>query len=390
MELRIENFTDAGNHLKWRSGWKDYQHKHCETKTHARLANKMHYDRILDSLTDNRSIDVLVDKSLKNVKKMDDREYIAKFVEENYDKQTIEQLVRSVAIAMNISVQDQEYRQLYNIVLEEMNFLHGLNQSRMLAPRRIDIAINGKDVGIQASPEGVVATENPISITGVSSVHTDEETGERGITIWSGDNQAPERRGMTLQPGFLGSGERITFDPMQFSVPTRLPPRMIPVQFNREALPDTTQLPYQVEPRYLQGPPQSQSASPYQPEPLQKPQMYIRSHTNEPVSRFTELEDVGTQTEEQGYPPMDVTEQMFRRYGVKKLVKEEGGKQTHITQTVQTGSGGLPNLDVLKEFSLGGGAGTSYSMFRNPAGQLKPVTPDIRAHFIRPQSSGGD
>ena len=76
MQLGIQNFTEAGNDLMWRKGWESFQREHCKSKTKARMENKLHYDRILNSLTDNRSIDVLVPKSLENVKKMTEKEMI--------------------------------------------------------------------------------------------------------------------------------------------------------------------------------------------------------------------------------------------------------------------------------------------------------------------------
>jgi hypothetical protein len=239
MELRIENFTENGNHLKWRSAWRDYQQKRCRTKSHARIANKMHYGRILDSLTDNRSIDVLVDKSLKSVKKMDMDEVIFNFIEESKGKFPPDQLAEKIAIALEVPLDDTvAYRKIFDLVMEQI-------KSGPPPLAEVSIAVDGRPVEIKATEEGVVASKNPFSLTGVSSVHIDEETGEHGVTVWSGDNQAPSRMvdiGGFKTKQFGGSGERETFNPMQFSVPTSLPPPMKTVAFNREAIPTSNEL----------------------------------------------------------------------------------------------------------------------------------------------------
>jgi len=180
MELLINNFTEKGNGLKWRSSWESYQRKNCKSKTMVKMENGIHYNRIINALTDNRSIDVLNEASLKNVKKM------------------------------------TESKQKGN-------------------SNRIDIALNGKTVGIVSELNGVVATENTLNIGGITSMRRNLETGEVGMTIWDDDYQAPVKD-FTFD---AGSGDRITEFPGQFSVPSSLPPRMRPVVYDSLGLPDT-------------------------------------------------------------------------------------------------------------------------------------------------------
>jgi hypothetical protein len=244
MQLDIQNFTSAGNNLMYRKDWEDFQHKRCKSKTKVKMENKLHYDRILNALTDNRSIDILNDASLKNVKKMDTREYIIQYIEACNGKKNIKQMTDGIAIALNVSVTDTaEYRKIYDMVVEELNYFQDLQ--RRFDPKSIDISIDGRTVAIRSLEDGVTASENPFSITGVPSVRVDEETGEQTVTVWEGDNQAPVRA-MT----YSNSGQVMTEVPAQFSIPTNLPPPMRPVSFNREALPDTMTFATQTEGDY--------------------------------------------------------------------------------------------------------------------------------------------
>jgi hypothetical protein len=168
-----------------------------------------------------------------------------------------------------------EYRKIYDAVIEEMKMIHELTNTLLRTPARIDISrggkdmetqtsaegvdaetntiyisIDGKDVGIQATVEGVVAETNTFSIQGVSSQRRDNETGELAVVHWDGDNQAPSRgvnTGGFNVNNFANSGDQMSQDPGQFSLPTNMPPPMTPVVFNRNALPDTTELPYKVD-----------------------------------------------------------------------------------------------------------------------------------------------
>jgi hypothetical protein len=107
MELGIQNFTPAGNNLVWRKGWRKYQENICkESKGAIRNVNKTHYDRILYSLTDNRSIDVLNEPSIKDVKKMDPREYIIKYIHEYKDKKSIREMTEGLMIALEVPVEE--------------------------------------------------------------------------------------------------------------------------------------------------------------------------------------------------------------------------------------------------------------------------------------------
>jgi hypothetical protein len=293
MELCIENFRPGGNNLMYRNQWNDFQHKRCQSKTKVKMENKLHYDRIIDALTDNRSIDILNDDSLKNVKKMDTREYIIQYIKDSNGKKNIKQMTDGIAIALNIPPGDSgEYRKIYDMVVEELNYFQDLQ--RRFDPKSIDISIDGRSVAIKSLEDGVTASENPFSLTGVPSVSVDQETGEQKVTVWSGDNQAPVRA-MT----YSNSGQRMTEVPGQFSVPSTLPPRMRPVSFNREGLPDTTTLATQTEGDY---PPASLEMTPGN------------------VQKYTTSKVVGggrlTQTAQTGEEGMIATPAMRNKYPV--------------------------------------------------------------------------
>lgn len=253
MELGIQNFTPTGNNLMWKNSWETYQKQNCQSKTMSKMENRLHYDRIFQGLTNNRSIDVLVPESLKNVKKMSTKEYITKYISENNGIKTPQQLTVAIAIALNIPVGTPDYSKVYDMVIEELKMVHDLTNSFIRAPHRIDIAIDTRSVGIEATDEGVVADANPFSFDGIPSQRVDEETGELALVYYNGDNQVPTRSYDTggFANLFRQSGDTMTEVPGQFSLPTRLPPRISPVVFNRNALPDTTELPYEVDPSLM-------------------------------------------------------------------------------------------------------------------------------------------
>jgi hypothetical protein len=209
----------------------------------SKMENRLHYDRIFQGLTNNRSIDVLVPETLKNVKKMSTEEYIKKYINENNGIKSPQQLTVAIAIALNIPVASPDYVKVFNMVMEEMK-----RKPPVLA--EVSIAIDGKTVQIKADDEGVIASANTFSFDGVASQRIDEETGELATVYYEGDNQVATRNydtGGFSPASFAQSGDTMTEVPGQFSLPTRLPPRISPVVFNRNGLPDTTQLPYEVD-----------------------------------------------------------------------------------------------------------------------------------------------
>lgn len=383
MQLGIQNFTSAGNELMYRKDWERFQRERCESKTMVKMENKLHYDRILNGLTDNRSIDILNDDSLKNVKKMDTREYIIRYIEACNGKKSIKEMAEGIAIALDIPVEDTaKFRSIYNTIMEEL-------KAKPPVLAEVSVAIDGRTVAVRASEAGVVAGDNIFSIDGIPSQQVDEETGELAMTYWVGDNQVPERRGMSMDSrrliSFMGnSGDRITEVPGQFSLPMRLPPQTLPIRFNRSALPDTTELPFQVDPSMMiddSRPPRALPA----PEAhnglneLFVPRTtYIRTFATEStepstvvineigsttgtqtyglynpnelysqdVFRFAEgLRDVprrsnvmGTQTEGD-YPPSPLT--MTPRNVLNNTTGKRMGRGNVITQTAQTGPEGM-------------------------------------------------
>jgi len=278
MELGIRNFTEAGNNLMWRKGWETYQREQCKSKTRVKMENKVHYDRILNSLTDNRSIDVMVDESLEAVKKMPEREFIIKYVQENKYKMSPKDIADAIAIALEIPVDDTAaVRSIFMTVMEELRN----SPPELYETIQRPIAIDGTVVNIISSSQGVIASANPLSITGVSSMVVDQESGERGIVLWEGDYQAPVRG---INP--TDAGERMSEVPAQFSVPSILPPPIAPTTFNRQGLPSTSEIPRSI---------------PLKPPPPPKP-LAIRWKT----------EEMNTQTEMSGdYPSADLADIMI-------------------------------------------------------------------------------
>jgi hypothetical protein len=352
MQVGIQNFTDAGNDLMWRSSWEKYQRERCKSKTMTKLENRVHYDRIFNALTDIRSIDVLNKASLKNVKKMDQKEYIIKYINENKDKKSPKELTEAIAIALEVPVEDKiRMRAIFNDVMEQLKA--GPPQ---LA--EVSIAIDGKTVPIIADDFGVHAGANPFGFTGVPSFHRDEETGERGVVVWAGDNQAPVREfvyGGLANRGLSDSGDRVFEMPGQFSVPITIPRQMEPITYNRLALPDTNQL----------------ENIPTYPTPQRSLEGYAGLAKTLRTSNQREMG--GTQTKE-FYPSaiISMTPRAVKQHttGVQMNVKPYFG---HITQTAQTGPfGHLSRAEQLKEFSHGGssrGFPSSYGGMSTSSGQ---------------------
>ena len=372
----------------YRKDWERFQREKCESKTMAKMENKLHYDRIFNGLTDNRSIDILNDESLKNVKKMDIREYIIQYIQESNGKKTPQQIAEAVAIALAIPVTDTAaFRNIFKMVMEELKA-----NPPVLA--EVSIAIDGRTVPIIADDFGVRAGDNIFSTDGVPSQVVDEETGELAVAYWSGDNQVPERRGMSSSgfrlTAFANSGDRMTEVPGQFSLPTSLPPPMMPVVFNRSALPDTTELPYQVDPSLMVNNNNAPRALPA-PEAhnglneLFVPRTtYIRTFATEPsVPSSVSLREVATSTGTQTYgdypsSALEMTPENVRTYSSSK--KTGGGR---LTQTAQTGPEGMiASRAMLQKYPVGGYSGPERGSRGTDSG-VRVMDPLDLANVIR-------
>lgn len=340
MEVGIRNFTEAGNNLMWRKGWRDYQHEKCLSKGRVKMENKVHYDRILNSLTDNRSIDVLVEPSMENVKKMPEREFIIKYVNESKGKMTPQNIAVAIAIALDVPVTDSaKIRSIFNSVMDQLK--------SVVPPQnaQISIAVDDRPIEIIATPSGVRASENPISMTGVSSVSIDEESGERGVQIWEGDNQAPIRGINPTDAGF-----RMTEVPAQFSVPTGLPPNIMDVMYNRQGLPNTNSLTLTeitdmgtqtLNPEYYT------TEQEYRDEPFLKRLRYKRE--GEKKVMFQGKGDYGEGER------MDEATILERSVAKSIYTVEALPKRNKITQTALTGDEGMMTTESQrKEFPRGG------------------------------------
>jgi len=320
MEVCIENFTPTGNNLMFRKDFENYQKEKCKSKTMARMENTIHYNRILDGLTDNRSIDILNDASLENIRKMDTREYIIKYIQENKSVKTPEQLVMGLAITLNVPVANNAgMKVLYNMVLREL-------QTNPPTLAEISIAVDGVSVPIIANDFGVRAGANNFSFQGIPSQSVDQETGELSAVEWSGDNQVPVRNFT-----FLGnnSGNRITEVPAQFSLPSNLPPPMMPVVYDRLALPDTNIVEPAIYPTAQRGPNLDLLRGLFAPEP----------------------NNMATQTEGD-YPPsvLEMTKSNVATYTTSKKVNSG-----RLTQTAQTGESGMIATPAMRNKYPSGG-----------------------------------
>ena len=107
MQLNIENFTSDGNQLLYRDGWNKFQKEKCMSKSRITKQNKLHYDRILYSLTDTKSINVLNKESTKALTKMTENEYIAMYVREWSGKKSPDEM----ASAIHLSYPESEYEE---------------------------------------------------------------------------------------------------------------------------------------------------------------------------------------------------------------------------------------------------------------------------------------
>jgi hypothetical protein len=417
MEVCIENFTQSGNNLMYRKEWENYQKERCESKTMARMENRVHYDRILNGLTDNRSIDILNQDSLKNITKMDMREYIIKYIDDNKGIKTPQQLVEAIAIAIAVPVDDMAaIKAIYQMVLTQLKA-----SPPVLA--EVSIAIDGVSVPIIADDMGVRSGANIFSTDGVPSQSVDEETGEIAVAYWEGDNQVPERRGMSMEGfrlrAFANSGDRITDVPAQFSLPTRLPPPMMPVVFNKLALPDTNSTPFppiysteQTEAildivREMRIPPPTQPTLNLLEKPLRNPQAkYPTSKrgpnldilrgmfpyepdelTREDVENYTRrlvdrpLTIRGTQTEGY-YPPsaLEMTKGNVREYTTAKRV----AGSSKLTQTAQTGESGMMATPAMRnKYPVGGYSRSERERLPSGARVMSPIS-GIRQFFPNP------
>ena len=231
MELGIDNFTEKGNHLKWRNGWENFQKEKCYSKSKYVVANRNHYDRIFNALTDTRSIDILVDESTESVKKMSYTEIVTHYIKTGEPPEKI-------ALKISLMVPEKDYKTIFNDVIKAINISRQLLEQENLA-----IAVDGKVVEIIANGQGVRASKNPLKLDLPTMVKKDFETGETKQQTFKPDLEAPVDT--VPNPLFLqigGPGERIMIVPSQFSVPTRLPPPIPVTTFNVQALPSTNEL----------------------------------------------------------------------------------------------------------------------------------------------------
>lgn len=362
MELGIQNFTPAGNNLMYRKEWEKYQRDMCESKTRVRMVNRLHYDRIFNGLTDNRSIDVLNNASLKNVKKMDSREFIIKYVQENNGKKSVQEMTEALAMALEIDVKDTvSYRNLFNAVIDEMKMIQNIT-SGLIENGQIAVSIDGKDVLFEATQQGVKASDNPFSLDGIPSRKRDDETGEIGVAVWQGDNQAASRAfvgGGFSGAGLTDSGDIKTEVPGQFSLPTSLPPPMMPVTFNRRAMPDSNQLESRVRMQ------------------LTKMELTDASPANMPTNTRTQTESYYPN------PAVSMTPFNVRTSSVARAIgKPNAPTRELITQTAQTGEQGMIT-DFSQRNAYPQGGGSSYNTYT--ASGAKVFSP-----FTRSQNKKGE
>ena len=253
MELNYSNLTDPNqNNLKYRKQFENFQKEKCKSKTMLNMENRIHYNRILNALTDNRSIDILNKSSLENVNKLNEKEFIIKYVNENRSNKSPDNMVLALAIALEIPLgETRRIQSLYDMVIEEMNIIFQVTNDLIRAPKRIDISVDGETVSIEANQNGVTASSNPFSLDAVPNLRRDLETGILDVVHWAGDNQSqmtPNRNfGDFNQGGFNtnnigGSGEILFNDPARFSLPTNLPRRSNPVVIGRDGIPDNNEL----------------------------------------------------------------------------------------------------------------------------------------------------
>lgn len=76
METQIESFAVSGNKLLWVPKWNHKQEEECHKKTKPLTSKKNYYSRVIGSLSDTRSVDVLVPESIRFLKKKNSKRNI--------------------------------------------------------------------------------------------------------------------------------------------------------------------------------------------------------------------------------------------------------------------------------------------------------------------------
>jgi len=141
MELNIANFTEKGNRLKWKTAFDNFQKEDCFSKSKYVAANKNYYSRMLHSLTNNRSVDVLVPESIANLRKSSPDDIVKSVIKIGvYEPQKV---------AQNVSV-------IADMSVSEAVFLVDKIKNTVQQNETV-IAINQQPVKITANESGVTA-----------------------------------------------------------------------------------------------------------------------------------------------------------------------------------------------------------------------------------------
>lgn len=215
MELRIENFTPDGNNLKWRQPFQNFQKEKCMSRSKYITRNREYYNRMLYTLTDNRSIDVLNKMSMSGTSKISTKEFVALYINSVKGKLSVPEMVQALMVVYPERETPDGAKFLFRMVMEELKLIGDRNLATFV--ERITVSIDGMPVEIQASEQGVKLTPNArFNEIGDDEIFPTPTRTEDGIVRFT--------------------------DPAQMSVPRDLPERIPRVTFSRLGMPSNNEL----------------------------------------------------------------------------------------------------------------------------------------------------
>jgi len=215
MELRIENFTPDGNNLKWRQPFQNFQKEKCISRSKYITRNREYYNRMLYTLTDNRSIDVLNKMSMSGTSKISTKEFVPLYINSVKGKLSVAEMVQALMVVYPEQESPDGAKFLFGLVMRELKQIGDRNLATFV--ERITVSIDGIPVEIEASAQGVKLTPNArFNEIGDDEIFPTPTRTEDGIVRFT--------------------------DPAQMSVPRDLPESVPILTYNRLGMPSNNEL----------------------------------------------------------------------------------------------------------------------------------------------------
>jgi hypothetical protein len=221
MEIRIENFTPTGNNLKWRQPFQNFEKEKCMSRSKYITRNREYYNRMLYTLTDNRSIDVLNKMSMSGTSKISQKEFVSLYINSVKGKLSVPEMVQALMVVYPEQESPDGARFLFGLVMRELKEIGNSNLAETI--HRITVNIDGEPVEIEAGAQGVLAINNFVEIGDDEIFPTPTRT-EDGIVRFT--------------------------DPAQMSVPRDLPEPIPRIIYSRLGIPSNNELFTQTENYY--------------------------------------------------------------------------------------------------------------------------------------------